>query len=53
MQWTIDKNGNQYVTRGGKYYEKSRAEASINSSNSVSSTTAQNYIGYRAILYIK
>lgn len=52
-EWIIDKNNGSYVTRGGKYYEKDGKETPINSSNAVEQNTKTNYIGYRAILYIK
>lgn len=52
-EWTIDKESEKYVTRGGKYYEKSGKETPINSSNLVERISKSNDIGYRAILYIK
>lgn len=52
-EWTIDIENNQYITRGGKYYDKSGSETPINSKSYFSNTEGQSYIGYRAILYIK
>ena len=52
-EWTIDIENNQYITRGGKYYDKSGSETPINSKSYFSNTEGQSYIGYRAILYVK
>ena len=52
-EWTIDVENNKYITRGGKYYEKSGKETPINSLNLIDKSGKADYIGYRAILYIK